>query len=185
MLFSAFLLTCSNFRYASLPETDKARITANTEGDAAKVFKRLAAKIDEELWISRGQSATKYLIRSRTLRFNLAAKANSLCRKVLLEKVSPGRLVNMSTDDLATNELKEWREKEKRTSLELIQRDAEEAVKAPCLIVKKTHKGDEEVIVNKTDLIDELPILSSPSENTVQLVTLKNGLFVDFCLAIF
>lgn len=91
----------------------------------------------------------------------------------------------MSTDDLATNELKEWREKEKRTSLELIQRDAEEAVKAPCLIVKKTHKGDEEVIVNKTDLIDELPILSSPSENTVQLVTLKNGLFVDFCLAIF
>lgn len=92
--------------------------------------------------------------------FNLKDERNkgNLCRRVILGKIPPSQLVNMSFEDLAPSELKNWRENEKKTSIELIKREAVD--QANQVIMKKTHKG-EEFLSGKNDLISELAVPDS------------------------
>ena len=135
-------------RFQELSSSDKSRISNGT-------VNKLVTKIEAELYrkLAKGDNIKNYLNKARSLIFNLRDPKNNLYRKVILGKIAPERLVNMSSEDLANSELKHWRENEKKQSIEMIKRDA--ADHAHQTIVKKTHKG--EVIISKDEPISELP----------------------------
>ncbi|KAJ6224915.1 hypothetical protein RDWZM_003460 [Blomia tropicalis] len=85
--------------------------------------------------------------------------------KILVGKITPQRLVNMTPEQLASVELARWRENEKKNTLELIKRDAVEQVNQ--VIVKKTHKGEE--FITDTTLISDISStidLKTKNDNT-------------------
>lgn len=102
---------------------------------------KLAAEIESHLNECFKEGTTKYLNKYRSLVFNLRDPKNQcLAANVLTGDISPSRLVRMSSDEMASNELAKWRERENKHSIELIKRDAQLA--AQQVIVKKTHKGE-------------------------------------------
>lgn len=144
-----------------MSSSDRSRISSDS-------FEKLSKKIEEEINRMFKGNIHKYTSKSRSLMFNLKDQKNSLYRKVMLAKISPERLVNMSAEELASSELARWRENEKKITLELIKRDAVD--QANQVIVKKTHKGEE--FITENDLISELP--------SVDTVTAKIGEFLCF-----
>ncbi|RWS15162.1 death-inducer obliterator 1-like protein [Dinothrombium tinctorium] len=105
-------------------------------------IKKIASKIEEEMYNYYNKDTYKYKTRYRSLIFNLKdSKNQGLFRKVLTGKIEPSRLVRMSPEELASPELAKWRERENKHMLEMIKRDAEQ--QAQQVIVKKTHKGEE------------------------------------------
>ena len=136
-----------------------------SEGDKAKINQELTLKlstsIEEELHKAFKNNNHKYNNKSRSLIFNLKDQKNKLYRKVLLGKITPERLVNMSPEELASTELARWRENEKKNMIELIKRDAED--QANQVIVKKTHKGEE--FITENDLISDSPLSEAAKKN--------------------
>jgi hypothetical protein len=111
--------------------------------DMAKVdTEALATEIENQLNECFKMGSSKYMPKFRSLIFNLSDQKNqALVRNVLTGEIPPSRLVRMSPEEMAPNELSKWRERENKHSIELIKRDAELA--AQQVIVKKTHKGEE------------------------------------------
>lgn len=140
----------SKFRYKEMTIDEKATISSFSE------ITKLSLHIENELFKVFKAVNSKYQTKSRSLIFNLRDTKNTLYRKVLLGKVSPERLVNMSPEELASAELSRWREHEKKTMIQLITRDAFD--QANQVIVKKTHKGEEFI---ENDLVLDLPTSSS------------------------
>ena len=103
-------------------------------------MKKIASKIENELFNYFKEANSKYKNKFRSLLFNLSdAKNEGLFRKVLTMKLQADKLVRMSSEDLASPELAKWRERENRHSIEMIKKDAEQ--QAHQIVVKKTHKG--------------------------------------------
>ncbi|KAH9497772.1 Death-inducer obliterator 1 [Dermatophagoides farinae] len=137
-------------RYKEMTIDEKATISSFSE------ITKLSLHIENELFKVFKAVNSKYQTKSRSLIFNLRDTKNTLYRKVLLGKVSPERLVNMTPEELASAELSRWREHEKKTMIQLITRDAFD--QANQVIVKKTHKGEEFI---ENDLVLDLPTSSS------------------------
>ena len=143
--FYLFILFTNRFN--ELSSDEKCRVSKDS-------VSKLADKIENELSkLFKNTVQQKYGVKARSLMFNLRDPKNHLFKKVMMGKISPQRLVAMSTDELANSELKNWREKEKRNTIDLIKREQED--KLSQVIVKKTHKGEE--FITENDLISEVP----------------------------
>jgi len=63
-----------------------------------------------------------------------------------------GQLVKMTAEELASKELAEWREREAKHQLEIIQKTELEMMTMPAKYLVKSHKG-EEIIEDKVRII--------------------------------
>ncbi|EEC02039.1 hypothetical protein IscW_ISCW000551 [Ixodes scapularis] len=75
--------------------------------------KRMAVRIEEELFKYFKDTGTKYKSKYRSLVFNIKDTRNQgLFRKILKGKIAPDKLVRMTPEELASKELAKWRERE-------------------------------------------------------------------------
>ncbi|KPI94969.1 PHD finger protein 3 [Papilio xuthus] len=98
----------------------------------------------------------KYKAKYRSLMFNIKDRKNlSLWQKICDRTITPQQLVRLSPEELASQELAQWRDKEVKHSLELIKKSELDLLAANKTYVLKTHKG-EEVMETKESVSTEL-----------------------------
>ncbi|XP_033469251.2 PHD finger protein 3 isoform X2 [Epinephelus lanceolatus] len=104
----------------------------------------VAKKTERELFHLYKDTDNKYKNKYRSLMFNLKdTKNNVLFKRVLKGEISPGNLIRMSPEELASKELAAWRQRENRHTIEMIEKEQREAERRP--ITKITHKGEIEI----------------------------------------
>ncbi|KAM8858787.1 uncharacterized protein phf3 isoform 2-T2 [Spinachia spinachia] len=104
----------------------------------------VAKKTEKELFFLYKDTDNKYKNKYRSLMFNLKdTKNNVLFKRVLKGEISPGNLIRMSPEELASKELAAWRQRENRHTIEMIEKEQREAERRP--ITKITHKGEIEI----------------------------------------
>ncbi|XP_045072938.1 PHD finger protein 3 [Coregonus clupeaformis] len=104
----------------------------------------VAKKTERELFAFYRDTDCKYKSKYRSLMFNLKdTKNNVLFKRVLKGEISPGTLIRMSPEELASKELAAWRQRENRHAIEMIEKEQREAERRP--ITKITHKGEIEI----------------------------------------
>lgn len=104
----------------------------------------VAKKTERELFHLYKDTDNKYKNKYRSLTFNLKdTKNNVLFKRVLKGEISPGNLIRMSPEELASKELAAWRQRENRHTIEMIEKEQREAERRP--ITKITHKGEIEI----------------------------------------
>ncbi|XP_056291994.1 PHD finger protein 3 isoform X2 [Pseudoliparis swirei] len=119
-----------------LKESDL-NVSAERASDVAK-------KMERELFYLYKDTDNKYKNKYRSLMFNLKdTKNNVLFKRVLKGEISPGNLIRMSPEELASKELAAWRQRENRHTIEMIEKEQREAKRRP--ITKITHKGEIEI----------------------------------------
>jgi len=107
----------------------------------SKSIKKLSYKIEEALFQKFPAVDHKYQKKFRTILFNLKDEKNvSLLRKVMLGSVSCQSLVSMTSEQMASQDLLEWRKKNLNEELDMIQQREEEEVNIRP-VAKITHKG--------------------------------------------
>ena len=76
--------------------------------------------------------------------FNIKDEKNlGFFRKIINGNLKPKDLVAMSADQMASKELKEWRQSELKNDIEKIKSHELDLLKMGSKIVMKTHKGEE------------------------------------------
>ncbi|XP_068423527.1 PHD finger protein 3 isoform X2 [Clinocottus analis] len=101
-------------------------------------------KTERELFYLYKDTDNKYKNKYRSLMFNLKdTKNNVLFKRVLKGEISPGNLIRMSPEELASKELAAWRQRENRHTIEMIEKEQREVERRP--ITKLTHKGEIEI----------------------------------------
>ena len=70
-------------------------------------------------------------------------KNDEFFRNIINGNIKPKRLVNMSAEDMANKELKEWRDSTNKHDIEKIKSHELDLLKMGSKLVIKTHKGDE------------------------------------------
>ncbi|XP_014905075.1 PHD finger protein 3 isoform X1 [Poecilia latipinna] len=104
----------------------------------------VAKKTERELFQLYKDTDHKYKNKYRSLMFNLKdTKNNVLFKRVLNGEISPGNLIRMSPEELASKELAAWRQRENRHTIEMIEKEQREVERRP--ITKITHKGEIEI----------------------------------------
>ncbi|XP_068626187.1 death-inducer obliterator 1 isoform X3 [Battus philenor] len=112
----------------------------------------------------------KYKAKYRSLMFNIKDRKNlSLWQKICDRTITPQQLVRLSPEELASQELAQWRDKEAKHQLELIKKSELDLLAASKTYVLKTHKG-EEVMETKESVSTEL----DPNVPVEDLVTALN-----------
>lgn len=115
-------------------------------------MKKIAIQIEEELHSLFKETNAKYKSKYRSLMFNMKDKSNlTLFRKIADKSLSPFQLVRLSPEELASQELAQWREREARHQLEMIKKTELDAMQLSKTVVMKTHKG-EQVVENEDGL---------------------------------
>ncbi|XP_039367081.1 SPOC domain-containing protein 1 isoform X2 [Mauremys reevesii] len=105
---------------------------------------RLANNVEKEIFNLFLCVDQRYKNKYRTLLFNLKSPKNKvLFHQVVLGEVSPQCLVQMNSLELAPKELAEWRAKESKHVLEVIEKQQREPPR--CCPTKLTHKGEIEI----------------------------------------
>ncbi|CAB3256493.1 unnamed protein product [Arctia plantaginis] len=98
----------------------------------------------------------KYKAKYRSLMFNIKDRKNlTLWHKICDRSITPKQLVRLSPEELASQELAQWRDKEAKYQLELIKKSELDLLAANKTYVLKTHKG-EEVMETKESVSTEL-----------------------------
>ncbi|XP_014239162.1 uncharacterized protein LOC106660771 isoform X2 [Cimex lectularius] len=112
-------------------------------------IKELVTSIEEELFNLFKDTGAKYKAKYRSLVFNIKdAKNLTLYRKIVEKSVSPSQLVRLSPEELASQELAQWREKEAKHQIEIIKKNELDLIYQAKTVVLKSRKG-EEVIESK------------------------------------
>nr|XP_034976512.1 SPOC domain-containing protein 1 isoform X2 [Zootoca vivipara] len=105
---------------------------------------KIAKKVEQEIFKRFCCVEQNYKNKYRSLLFNLKSAENQyLCRKLILGEITPKRLVQMSSLEMAPPELAEWRAKENKRVLEIIEKEEQEAPR--CCSAKFNHKGIVEI----------------------------------------
>ncbi|XP_012531971.1 death-inducer obliterator 1 isoform X2 [Monomorium pharaonis] len=108
----------------------------------------LAFNIELELYKYFKDTGSKYKAKYRSLVFNIKDTKNlTLFRKIADRSLTPDAVVRLSPDEMASQELAEWREKETKHQLEMIKKNELDLMTQAKSIVVKTHKG-EQIIEN-------------------------------------
>ncbi|XP_034940332.1 death-inducer obliterator 1 isoform X2 [Chelonus insularis] len=108
----------------------------------------LALKIELELYKYFRDTGSKYKAKYRSLVFNIKDTKNlTLFRKIADRSLTPDAVVRLSPEEMASQELAEWREKETKHQLEMIKKNELDLMAQAKSIVVKTHKG-EQIIEN-------------------------------------
>ncbi|XP_038051591.1 death-inducer obliterator 1-like [Patiria miniata] len=128
--------------------------------------KKKAYMIEYELYRLYNDTGSKYKSRYRSLFFNIKdSKNQGLFRRILKGGIPASKLVRMSSEQLASKELAQWREREAKHSLEIIVHEEAERKSQP--LTKKTHKG--EVEIND----DNLSTLEAHDKETKPTIDMK------------
>lgn len=105
---------------------------------------KLVGKIEDDMYKSFKDTSHRYKAKYRTLMFNLKDPRNKvLYKRVLTGDIPPERLIWMTSDELATKELAQWREQETKHMIDMIKKEEENTNKTR--LIKKTHKGEVDV----------------------------------------
>ncbi|PWA96492.1 SPOC domain / Transcription elongation factor S-II protein [Artemisia annua] len=126
----------------------------------------LASKIEAELFKLFGGVNKKYKEKGRSLMFNLKDPNNPELRdKVLSGVILPERLCSMTPEELASKQLSEWRmAKAEEHDKMIVLPDSDVDVRR---LVKKTHKGEYQVEVERDDGVsDESSSLAISADGT-------------------
>lgn len=108
----------------------------------------LAFNIELEMYKYFKDTGSKYKAKYRSLVFNIKDTKNlTLFRKIADRSLTPDAVVRLSPDEMASQELAEWREKETKHQLEMIKKNELDLMAQAKSIVVKTHKG-EQIIEN-------------------------------------
>ncbi|XP_055954851.1 titin homolog [Patella vulgata] len=120
-------------------------------------IKHISLSIEEEMYKYFKDVGHKYRAKYRSLVFNIKdTKNNGLFRKILSGKIRASKLVQMSSTELASKELAEWRKMETKHTLKMIEEQEKKAMKEHVHIRKKTHKGEVELDEDLSTLRDEV-----------------------------
>lgn len=91
-----------------------------------------------------GDTNMKYKTKYRSLIYNIKDRKNlTLFEKISKKSIEPKQLVRMSTEELASQELAEWRNNENKHQLEMITKSELDMLASGNTYVLKTHKGEE------------------------------------------
>lgn len=149
----------SNVR-KSLLESLSSRISEEPELKTAEEnLEELILKIEEELYSQFGKVDQKYKAKYRSLVFNIKDPKNlNFFKKIMFKWVTPHQLVRMSADEMASQELAEWRERENKHQIEMIRKTELDMMNQSKALLMKTHKGEEiiESKDNKETIVSEL-----------------------------
>lgn len=117
----------------------------------------LATSIEEEMFaLFNKDTGAKYRTKYRSLVFNIKDQKNlTLYKKIVTKSISPDQLVRLSPEELASQELAQWREKEAKHQLEIIKKNELDLIHQAKTVVLKSRKG-EEVIESKVVNISEI-----------------------------
>lgn len=113
---------------------------------------KFVAEVEEEMFaMFNKDTGTKYRAKYRTLVFNIKDRKNlSLFQKICEKRIEGKQLVRMTPEELASQQLAQWRENEVKHQLEMIKKSELDLLACTKNYVLKTHKG-EEVIEGKID----------------------------------
>lgn len=122
-------------------------------------LEELISKIEEELFNQFGKVDQKYKTKYRSLVFNIKDPKNlNFFKKIMFKWVTPHQLVRMTADEMASQELAEWRERENKHQIEMIRKTELDMMNQSKTLVMKTHKGEEiiESRDSKETIVSEL-----------------------------
>ncbi|KAA0186606.1 hypothetical protein HAZT_HAZT004743 [Hyalella azteca] len=101
-----------------------------------------------------GSVNIKYKSRYRSLVFNIRDEKNGgLYRQILTGAVTPLKLATMTSDEMASKELAEWRQTQGKKELEAIQKHELDRLALGNTYIMKSHKG--EIEIDKDDFIKD------------------------------
>ncbi|XP_017775816.1 PREDICTED: death-inducer obliterator 1-like [Nicrophorus vespilloides] len=107
-------------------------------------LKGISNEIESQLYKCFGDTGQKYKNKYRSLIFNIKDPKNqTLWRRICEKSVNPYQLVRLSPDDLASQELALWREREAKHQLDMIKKSEMELLNCSRQYVFKTHKGEQ------------------------------------------
>ncbi|XP_028028225.1 death-inducer obliterator 1 isoform X2 [Bombyx mandarina] len=141
----------------SLQEQMSLRMAENKESNFTEdEIEQFALETEEELHDLFRDVGMKYKAKYRSLMFNIKDRKNlTLWEKICDKTLTPKQLVRLSPEELASQELAEWRDQEAKHQLELIKKSELDLLAANKTYVLKTHKG-EEVMETKESVSTEL-----------------------------
>ncbi|XP_035794451.1 death-inducer obliterator 1-like [Anopheles albimanus] len=138
-----------------LNEEEIDRFVKETEGELFALFNK--------------DTGMKYRAKYRSLVFNIKDRKNlSLFQKICEKIIEPKQLVRMTADELASQELAQWRENETKHQLEMIKKTELESLACAKNYVVKTHKGEELIEGKGEDRVQLDP--SVPVDDVVSLL---------------
>ncbi|XP_037955902.1 uncharacterized protein LOC119685630 [Teleopsis dalmanni] len=123
--------------------------------------------------------STKYKSKYRSLMFNIRDRKNlTLISKICTKQIDPKQFVKMSADELASQELAQWRENEVKHQLEMIKKSELDLLKCNKNYVLKTHKGEEviegsQLQCENLEITDVVSILKDSADETPTYNLLK------------
>lgn len=133
--------TLTELLSSRIKETEDLKLTDDEISD-------LAFNIELEMYKYFKDTGSKYKAKYRSLVFNIKDTKNlTLFRKIADRSLTPDAVVRLSPDEMASQELAEWREKETKHQLEMIKKNELDLMAQAKSIVVKTHKG-EQIIEN-------------------------------------
>ncbi|KAF0767731.1 PHD finger protein 3 isoform X1 [Aphis craccivora] len=144
----------------SLLESLSSRISEEPELKTTEQnLEELISNIEEELYNQFNKVDQKYKTKYRSLLFNIKDPKNlNFFKKIIFKWVTPYQLVRMTADEMASQELAEWRERENKHQIEMIRKTELDMMNQPKALLMKTHKGEEiiESKDNKETIVSEL-----------------------------
>ncbi|KAG6649522.1 uncharacterized protein LOC122317205 [Carya illinoinensis] len=122
----------------------------------------VAFKIEAELFKLFGGVNKKYKEKGRSLLFNLKDRNNpELRERVMSSDIPPERLCSMTAEELASEELSQWRiAKAEELAQMVVLPDAEVDIRR---LVRKTHKGEFQVEIEQDDSVPAEASVSASS----------------------
>ncbi|XP_011141994.1 uncharacterized protein LOC105184732 isoform X3 [Harpegnathos saltator] len=146
-----------------IKETEDLKLTDEEIAD-------LAFNIELEMYKYFKDTGAKYKAKYRSLVFNIKDTKNlTLFRKIADRSLTPDAVVRLSPDEMASQELAEWREKETKHQLEMIKKNELDLMAQAKSIVVKTHKGEQ--IIENDGGIDHV----DPKTSVQDIVTALNS----------
>ncbi|KAI4464945.1 transcription factor s-ii zinc finger domain-containing protein [Holotrichia oblita] len=104
----------------------------------------ISMEIENQLFKCFGDTGQKYRNKYRSLIFNIKdIKNQTLWKRICEKSINPYQLVRLSPDDLASQELALWREREAKHQLDMIKKSELELLNCNRQYVFKTHKGEQ------------------------------------------
>lgn len=155
--------TMSDALIARIKVTDDLKLTEEEVTE-------LALNIELELYKYFKDTGARYKAKYRSLVFNIKDTKNlTLFRKIADRSLTPDAVVRLSAEEMASQELAEWREKETKHQLEMIKKNELDLMAQAKSIVLKTHKGE---LVIENDRVND-PVDSKTSVQDI--VTVLNN----------
>ncbi|XP_006611986.1 uncharacterized protein LOC102676589 isoform X3 [Apis dorsata] len=155
--------TLTELLSSRIKETEDLKLTDEEIAD-------LAYNIELELYKYFKDTGAKYKAKYRSLVFNIKDTKNlTLFRKIADRSLTPDAVVRLSPDEMASQELAEWREKETKHQLEMIKKNELDLMAQAKSIVVKTHKGEQ--IIENDGSIDHV----DPKTPVQDIVTALNN----------